>query len=62
MNYCKDAKKLFDTEILCGKDCPLYKACPYILLNDMADKAAKKLMREIIRVSKKGKRSSKSNG
>jgi len=51
--HCRDAYKLFGREILCGPECPLYKTCPYILLGDVADKTAKKIMREMVRLAKK---------
>ena len=53
--YCKDAYKLFGIKILCGKDCPIYKTCPYTVLGDTADKNAKKIMKEIIRLNEKGR-------
>jgi len=49
MSYCKDAYKLFRIKILCGKDCPIYKTCPWIILGDAADKSAKKIMKEMIK-------------
>lgn len=49
VNYCKDAKKLFGIKILCSKDCPMYKTCPWIVLGDSADQNAKKIMREMIK-------------
>ena len=51
--YCKDAYKLFKIKILCGKECPIYKTCPWIVLGDTADKNAKKIMREMIRLHEK---------
>ena len=53
MNYCKDAYKLFKIKILCGKECPIYKTCPYIVLGDTADKNAKKIMKAMIRLNEK---------
>ena len=49
INYCKDSYKLFKIKILCGKDCPIYKTCPWIVLEDAADKSARTIMREMIR-------------
>jgi len=38
---------------LCSKECPWYKKCPYIILGDSADKNAKKIMKEMIKLEKK---------
>ena len=54
-NYCKDAYKLFKIQILCGKICPIYKTCPYIVLGDTADKNAKRIMREMIKLHEKSR-------
>jgi len=51
--YCKDAYKLFKKKILCSPDCPIYKSCPYIVLSDAADKSAKRIMKEMIRLHEK---------
>jgi len=51
INYCLDAYKLFKREIVCSPDCPIYKTCPYIVLGDAADKNAKKLMKEMIKIA-----------
>ena len=53
MNYCHDAYKLFGVKILCSKECPWYKKCPYIILGDSADKNAKRIMKEMIKLEKK---------
>ena len=53
MNYCRDAYKLFGVKILCSKDCPIYMTCPWIILGDSADKNAKKIMKEMIKLEKK---------
>jgi len=55
INYCKDAYKLFKSEVLCGKRCPIYKTCPYIILGDTADKNAKKIMKEMIKIANEKK-------
>ena len=52
--YCKDAYKLFKIKILCNPDCPFpYKSCPFIVLGDSADKDARKIMNEVIRLHEK---------
>jgi len=51
MNYCKDAYKLFGVEVLCGRDCPIYKTCPWIICGDVADKSAQKIMKEMIKIA-----------
>ena len=53
MNYCKDSYTLFKVKVLCGKECPIYKTCPYIVLGDSADKNAKKIMKEMTKIAKK---------
>jgi len=52
-NYCNDARKLFNIQILCGKDCPLYDNCPYNVVDDIGTKAAKKIMKGMIKLAKK---------
>ncbi len=34
MTYCPDALKLLNKKIVCGKDCPIYKKCPRLILED----------------------------
>jgi len=53
--YCKDAYKLFKIKILCGSDCPIYKKCPRIIIEDASDKVADKIMREFIRKYEKNR-------
>ncbi len=36
---CKLAKKILHRDIVCGKDCPLIKDCPRIILEDANDEA-----------------------
>lgn len=48
-SFCKDAYKLFGIKILCGKDCPIYKKCPRIIIEDTSDKMANEIMKEFIR-------------
>lgn len=56
MVYCRDAYKLFKVKILCNPNCPFpYESCPYIVLGDTADKNAKRIMKEIIRLHEKSR-------
>ena len=49
--YCKDALKLLNKKIVCGKDCPIFNKCPRLIMEDATDKAIElsiKRMMEVI--------------
>lgn len=49
VKYCQDAKKLLGIEVECGKECPLLKSCPRIILEDAIDKAVSKAINVMMR-------------
>lgn len=53
--YCDDALKLSNIKIVCGKDCPLFKNCPRLILEDATDEAINEAIEVMIEIVKKGK-------
>jgi len=53
MRYCKDAKKLLGIDTVCGINCPIYKNCPRLILEDATDKAITKAMKIMIKTLKR---------
>ena len=56
MKYCKDALKLLGIKIVCGKDCPILKTCPRLIMEDaglkidaISNKAIEKAIKAMIR-------------
>lgn len=39
MEHCKDALRLLGIKVVCGKDCPITKNCPRLILEDATDMA-----------------------
>lgn len=42
--FCKDAKRWLKIEVICGKDCPIVKKCPRLIMEDANDKAIEQAM------------------
>ena len=55
MTYCKDAKKLLGIDVVCGKDCPIIRKCPRLIMEDATDKAISKAIETLIKVMKSEK-------
>ena len=49
MKYCKIASDLLKAKIVCGKECPIYKDCPQLIMEDAMDKAIIKAMKAMLR-------------
>ena len=56
MDYCKDAQRLLGKDIVCGKDCPISKNCPRLILEDASDNAIDKAIEAMIKGYLDGKR------
>lgn len=55
--YCKDAKRLRNINVVCGKDCPILKeGCPRLTLEDATDKAVDKAIEQMIEIVKELKK------
>lgn len=50
MTYCKDALKLLGLKVICGKDCPIVRKCPRLILEDATDAAIDKAMEAMIKL------------
>ena len=53
MRYCKDAQKLLHKKVVCGKDCPILKNCPRLILEDATDIAISMAIEAMIKVKEK---------
>mgnify|MGYP001587218189 CR=1 FL=1 len=49
MKYCRDAEKLLGKRVECGKDCPILKTCPRLILEAAVDIATRKAIDAMIR-------------
>lgn len=49
MKYCEIATRLLKINTVCGKDCPIYKNCPRLILEDATDKAIDKAIEAMLR-------------
>lgn len=58
MNYCGDASKLLGIKIICGNNCPIYKNCPRLILEDATDKAISKAIKRMFEILERGKNES----
>ena len=54
VRYCKDALKLLNKKVVCGKDCPILKDCPRLILEDATDIAIEKAIKAMLK-AKRGK-------
>jgi len=52
MKYCKDALRLLKKKVICGKDCPILKNCPRLILEDAIDIVIEKVIEAIIKARK----------
>ncbi len=50
MSYCKDALKLLGEKVICGKDCPILKNCPRLILEDDTDIAIEKAIKALLKI------------
>ncbi len=50
MKYCKDAKKLLQKKVVCGKDCPIFEKCPRLIMEDATDEAIDKAIKAMFEV------------
>ena len=49
MSYCKDAFSLLKMKMVCGKDCPIFKNCPRLILEDATDIAIEKAIKAMMK-------------
>ena len=47
--YCKDALKLLGKKVVCGRDCPILKNCPRLILEDATDGAIERAILMMIK-------------
>ena len=57
MTHCKDAKKLLKKNIVCGKDCPIFKKCPRLIMEDATDRAIEQAIKRMIEVVNENRKS-----
>lgn len=50
MRYCPDALKLLNKKVVCGEDCPIFKRCPRLILEDATDAAIEKAIESMIKI------------
>ena len=50
MTYCKDALKLLNKKIICGKNCPILDRCPRLIMEDATDKAIEEAIKRMMEV------------
>ena len=48
--YCGVALKLLGRKLVCGKDCPIFKRCPRLILEDASDEAVDKAISAMMEV------------
>lgn len=51
--YCKDALQLLNIKTVCGEDCPLFKDCPRLILEDATDSAIEQAIETMIKIKRK---------
>jgi len=49
MNYCDIATRLLKINTVCGTDCPIYKNCPQLIMEDASDKMIKDAIEAMLR-------------
>ncbi len=52
MTYCKVALKLLGVKTVCGVNCPMFKNCFVLILEDATDSAIEKVSDAILKIVK----------
>ncbi len=55
-HYCKDALKLLRRKVICGKDCPILKNCPRLIMENATDIAIDRAISAMIKVKEEDKK------